>query len=362
MEGGGEKIVSFSYLVYVIIGLAIGPAIDKLVEYVDIVLSYQETLNSLKAKVEDLTTIISLLPSDDIEREGSSAESAVKKWVVKLRHLHGDASAKEQNIARINVVSRYRASKEMKQKISEMEKHLKLFPLIQLELILMCQRVGPQRLARMALRGDIAHKLANEFLKRAAKSILRRMKMVIYFNREVASLKHLVTSITPIVDEISGIPRLAVYPAIHRWCKKMSILLYISGIPRLDVYPPIDGWCKDMCELVKKAGEIKSLPWWNVIRRYKVSKDVANLISTIEAHVKAASVVSLEPLFQELSREKHRPSGSVISLEPVPQLKPRPKPRPSGSVSSLEPVSLFQEMIDLESQEMIDLESSTQQK
>lgn len=325
MEGGGEKIVSFSYLVYVIIGLAIGQAIDKLVEYVKIVVSYQETLNSLKAKVEDLTTIISLLPSDDIERK-----LAVKKWVVELQYLHGDASAMEQKIARINVVSRYRESNKMKQKISEMEKHLKLFPLIQLELILMCQEVEhPADIildleAGMSAMGhpdidskigmsamghpDIVHKLANVLIKRAAKSSLRRMKMVVYFNREVASLEHLVTSITPIVDEISEIPRLDVYPAIDRWCEKM-------------------------CELVKEAGEIKSLPWWNIIRRYKDTMDVPNLISTIEAHVKSASLMSLEPLFQELSRKKHRPSGSVIRLEPV---------------------SLFQEMIDLE--------SSTQQK
>lgn len=283
MEGGGEKIVSFSYLVYVIIGLAIRPAIDKLVEYVKIVLSYKETLNSLKAKVKDLTTIISLLEKD-IKSPGFSA---VKKWDVKLRDLHRDASAMEQKIERINVVSRYRESNKMKQKISEMEKHLKLFPLIQLELILMSQGVGPQTLGRRRHPKNIAQELATGCIERAAKSILRRIKMVIYFNREVESLNDLVTSITPIVDEISGMRRLDVYPAIDRWREKM-------------------------CGLVKEAGEIKSLPWWNVIRRYKDTKDVANLISTIEAHVKSASVVSLEPLFQELPGKKHRPSAQVV--------------------------------------------------
>lgn len=300
MEGGEF------YLVYVIIGYVLRPAINKLAdyvnEYVEIVLSYRRNLNFLKAKVEDLTTIISLLPSDDIEREGSSAESAVKKWVVKLRHLHGDASAKEQKIAIINVVSRYRASKELKQKISEMEKHLKLFPLIQLELILMCQGVGHPADIVFESASHIVPKFAIVFIKWPA-SILDRMKMVICFNREVASLKRLVTSVTPIVDKI-------------------------SGIPCLDAYPAIDHWCNLMRKLVEQAGEIESLPWWNVIRRYKDTKYVAYLIPAIKAHVKSASLMSLEPLFQGLPQKKHRPSDSVIRLEPA---------------------SLFQEIIDLES-------------
>lgn len=312
MEGGVEKFVSFPYLVYVIIGLAVSPAIEYLFKYVDIVLSYQETLDSLTATKENLTTIIPLLqeqyPSDDIERQGSSAESAVKIWADKLQKLHGDGSAKEPNIARINVVSRYRETNKMKQKISEMEKHLKLFPLIQLELLLMCQGVGhpadidpeyprdnPAGIDPEYRRdnpGDFVGKVVTGFMKRAAKSILGRMKMVIHFNREVASLKHLVTSIMPIVHEISEIPRLVAYPTINDWFKNMSTHL-------------------------KEAGEIKSLPWWNVIRRYKDTNDAPNLISTIEAHVNSASLVSLEPLFQELPQKKHRPSASVISLEPA---------------------------------------------
>lgn len=275
---------------WTVIGMIISVAMDEILSHIDLVISCKENLESLQVKIKSLETLSTRLveyigKSFSLNRNNEKSiftKSALKNWVFKLQELHTEASAMEQNIPRIDVISRYRISNQINQKVSELDKHLKLVPLIQLELTLWMLEnmtfgvplifVDWSRIVLGSLSKEGKVWLMNE--------ILRHMKMVFCFNRYVTSFTDLVTSITPIIDDIWNI---------------QSIRLSVFTMDEA-----INEWIKNMRELLERANanNRECVPWWNVICRYKKSKEITNLISDIDAHLKLASVILLEPQFQ----------------------------------------------------------------
>lgn len=269
--------------VTIVIGMVIGLARDEILRHIDIVLSCKQNLEFLQARVKSLQTIITRL--EQYMRESNngqriSIESAVQKWAVKLQDVHRDASAMEQNILRINVISRYRTGHKINQKISDLDKHLKLVPLIQLQLTLWMLMIRKTTVFEsavdwsMIVRGSLS-KLGRVLV---INQILGHIKMVFCFNKNVASLIDLVTSIRPIFYEIREI----------QYRRRDGVSMHEA----------INEWIENMSHLLDKANEykIEFVPWWNVICRYNKSKEITSLISDIGAHVQLASVINLELL------------------------------------------------------------------
>lgn len=273
----------------IVVGMVISKAIDEIFRHAGIVFTCNEKMECLQAKVKSLQSIITR--SEKHLRESNngqiiSTKLALKDWVVKLQDLHRDSSEMEQNIPKINVISRYRTGNNIYKKISDLDKHLELVPLIQLEFTLWTlSDITVQTLAAPSeLAGVCCLRKTGKIS--VIKQILGDIKMVLCFNEELATLTDLVTSIKPIFDEIREIQDLRF--RIHT------------------MHEAINEWLKSLSELLKEADNIMSVPWWNVICRYKKGKEITSLLSDIDGHVKLASVIQLEPLFQltELVEDK----------------------------------------------------------
>lgn len=269
-----------------VVGMVIGKAIDEIFRHAGIVFTCKENLECLEVKLKSLQTIITQLAEIfcsvwNYNGRIIATKLALKNWVFKLRDLHRDSSAMEQNIPRINVISRHRTGNKIKQKISDLDKHLKLVPLIELELALWTlMQIPVKTLSEPVKLSEVSNRCLRKLEKVSViEQFLGDIKMVFCFNKEVASLTELVTSIKQIFDEI--------------WEMQESRL----RVHNMD--EAINEWLKSLSQLLEEAADnLKCVPWWNVICRYNKGKEITRLISDIEAHVKLASVINLEPLFQ----------------------------------------------------------------
>lgn len=268
------------YVIPTIVGALFSIFMDKIVvHYVKAAPCSEQMLESLEEKVNKVT-------DNSFRRvKEQTHSSAIYDWDEQLQQFLHCASTMMQERRGLNVFSRYRRIKDITNLISDVDIHLKLVPLIQLECVL------SQSVMKRRLSIDLPSAVFGvELITSASVSwVITSAFMVMFFwIKTLRNFKKNLKSFKCLVDKICCIMRFI----------RLEIDALQRGNDASDWLTNAMDWDKEMRNILRK--EIGIRDTWSPIARCKKSKEITELTSEIDAHLNKLSWINLELLFHEI--------------------------------------------------------------
>lgn len=282
------------YLVPGIVGGLFSIFMDKVaVPYIKIALFSEKMLESLENMVDTIT-------QNSLQRVKEQSPPRIHIWYEQLHELRKASGMVEEHVEWWNICSRYRRSKGIANLISDIEKHLKLVPLIQLDCVIsklleIQRRLPPppppeKKPAPMAppLPGFIQGSgLDSGIVGWVITCVLLVMFFYIgrlrNFQKKLESFKDLLNKMKPFLRHIgNGINEIQRGNDASNWLNNAN------------------NWAVAMKDIIKEGDGINDT--WSPIARCRRSKEITKLISEIDAHLNKLSWINLELLFHEIER------------------------------------------------------------